>query len=81
MSVILYTRAGCHLCQAVEDWLLEAGVAWQSADITADPLLYERYKYRIPVVEREGREVLAAPITRADVQRVFLGDGWNRSMV
>ena len=73
MSVILYTRAGCHFCQAVKDRLLEAGVTWQPADITADPLLYERYQYRIPVVEREGREVLAAPITRADVRRVFVG--------
>ena len=55
-------------------WLLEAGVTWQPADITADAALFERYKHRVPVVEWDGREVLCAPITRADVRRVFTGE-------
>ncbi len=72
--VVLYTRPGCHLCEEVEVWLLEAGVTWQPVDITADVALFERYQHRIPVVEWDGREVLCAPITRADVRRVFTGD-------
>jgi hypothetical protein len=58
----------------VESWLLEAGVTWQPVDITADAALFERYKYRIPVMDVDGREVLCAPITRADVRRVFAGE-------
>jgi glutaredoxin len=73
-TTTLYTRPGCHLCEEVESWLLEAGVTWKSADITADPVLFQRYKYRIPVVETGGCEVLCAPISRADVRRVFAGE-------
>jgi glutaredoxin len=74
MRAVLYTRPGCHLCEEVESWLLEAGVTWQPVDITADAALFERYKYRIPVMDVDGREVLCAPITRADVRRVFAGE-------
>jgi glutaredoxin len=74
MRIVLYTRPGCHLCEEVEDWLVEAGVVWQSVDITVTPPLYELYRYRIPVIECDGREVLAAPITRAELRRAVLGD-------
>ena len=73
-NIVLYTRTGCHLCEEVEAWLLEAGVTWQPVDITADVALFEQYKHRIPVVEWDGREVLCAPITRTDVRRVFTGE-------
>lgn len=79
MGILLYTRPGCHLCQEVEGWLVEAGVAWQPVDITAAPLIYERYKWKIPIVEIDGREVLSAPITRADLRRALIGDGCNLS--
>ena len=65
--IVLYTKSGCHLCEEVEGWLLEAGVTWRPVDVAADPALYERYKYRIPVLDVDGREMLAAPITRDDV--------------
>ncbi len=71
MHIVLYTRPGCHLCEQVEGWLLEAGVSWQPVDITAEEALFEQYRYRIPVVDVDGREVLCAPITRADVRRVL----------
>jgi hypothetical protein len=71
MRIFLYTRPGCHLCEEVEGWLLEAGVSWQPVDITAEASLFERYRYRIPVIAVDGREVLCAPITRADVRRAL----------
>jgi glutaredoxin len=71
MPIVLYTQPGCHLCEEVEGWLLEAGVPWQTVDITTDVALFERYRYRIPVMEVGGREVLCAPITRADVGRAL----------
>ena len=71
--VVLYTRPGCHLCEEVESWLLEVGVSRQPADITADVALFERYRYQIPVIDVDGRQVLCAPITRANVRQVFTG--------
>jgi glutaredoxin len=69
--IVLYARPGCHLCEEVEGWLLEIGASWKTIDITADTALFERYRYRIPVVEVDRREVLCAPITRADVRRAL----------
>jgi hypothetical protein len=54
------------------------GVTWQPVDIMADVALFEQHQHRIPVVEWDGREVLSAPITRADVRRVFRRIEWNR---
>ena len=67
IHIVLYTKPGCHLCEEVEGWLLEGGTTWLPIDITADPALYERYRYRIPVLDVNGREALAAPITRDEV--------------
>jgi glutaredoxin len=74
MRVVLYTKPGCHLCEEVESWLLEAGVTWQSVDITTNVTLFERYKQRIPVMDVDESEALCAPITRADVRRVVAGE-------
>jgi glutaredoxin len=72
--IVLYTKPGCHLCEQVEGWLLEVGAAWQAVDITADAALYVKYRDRIPVIDLDGREVLAAPIMRAEVRRVLTGE-------
>jgi len=53
--LIMYTRAGCHLCEEAAALLDRAGIAWRPADIDADPALEERYGLRIPVLRRSGR--------------------------
>ncbi len=77
--IVLYTKPGCHLCEEVEGWLLEASLTWQSIDITADAGLFDRYRYRVPVVDVDGREVLCAPITRADVRQALGGVSFGNS--
>jgi Glutaredoxin-like domain (DUF836) len=64
-------RPGCHLCEEAEGWLLEAGVSWEPTDIAADAALFEQYRYRIPVINVDGHEVLGAPMTREDVRRTL----------
>ena len=75
-TITLYTRAGCHLCEAAEAVIRD--VAGDHADvrlvdIDADPALTERYTVRVPVVEIDGVEIaefevdprqLAAALTR-----------------
>ena len=59
-TVTLYTRAGCHLCEAAEATIraaLGAGDDLRLVDIDADPALTERYTVRVPVVEVDGVEV------------------------
>ena len=58
--VTLYTRAGCHLCEAAEAVLrdLAPGRAEiRIVDIDADPELQRRFTVRVPVVEVDGVEV------------------------
>ncbi|MBT8145903.1 MAG: glutaredoxin family protein [Gammaproteobacteria bacterium] len=56
-KIILYTTAGCHLCEQAEELLRyvasEVAVEWQPVDIADDPSLLERYGIRIPVLQRE----------------------------
>jgi glutaredoxin len=60
VRVVLYSRAGCHLCEAAR----EALVAEQTrspfdlveVDVESDDELEREYGIRIPVVEIDGEE-------------------------
>lgn len=58
--IVLYTRAGCHLCdtakEALERVRARTGVGWVEVDIDADAGLTAEYGDRIPVVLLDGRE-------------------------
>ena len=76
--VILYTRAGCHLCHDARQVLLELcaeeGVEWTEIDIDAagDPrvnaALRERLSDLVPVVEVDGVQVGYWRIKEANVR-------------
>jgi glutaredoxin len=55
--ITLYTRAGCHLCEAAETALDEAGIAYDRVDIETDDELFKRYLERIPVLTLDGEEL------------------------
>lgn len=58
--VTLYTRVGCHLCEAAEAVIahLAPGRAEvHVVDIDTDPHLQSRYTIRVPVVEVDGVEI------------------------
>jgi hypothetical protein len=56
--VVLYARAGCHLCDVARDVVLgqrdRLGFDFQEIDIEADDELELEYGIRIPVVEVDG---------------------------
>jgi len=60
VSVYLYSRPGCHLCDRARDVLEAAGIAFEEVDITTDPALEAEYGVLIPVVEQEGRQLFEA---------------------
>jgi glutaredoxin len=59
-KVILYTRAGCHLCEDAKGVLdavrSERPFDLDVVDIDTDPALREAYKLEIPVVLVDGRK-------------------------
>lgn len=60
MTITVYLRQGCHLCeQALADIARVAGPAHpvREIDIDAEPSLVARYGEEVPVIEVAGREV------------------------
>jgi glutaredoxin len=55
MDVVLYTRAGCHLCDDAHALLVDHGLQPQLVDIDADPSLRALFNECVPVVEIEGK--------------------------
>jgi glutaredoxin len=53
--IVLYTRAGCHLCDDAQQLLLTHGIVPECIDIDADPDLRERFDTCVPVVEINGK--------------------------
>lgn len=55
MTLTLFTRDGCPLCDEAKDALARAGASWEEIDVDADPVLRDRYGERVPVIEVDGR--------------------------
>jgi glutaredoxin len=58
--VTLYTRRGCHLCEAAERVIrqvAEGRAEVELIDIDADPAITDRYTVRVPVVAVDGVEI------------------------
>ena len=57
-DLVLYTTAGCHLCEQAEDILYRCKAVFSAVDIADDADLIRRYGVRIPVVaDAAGREL------------------------
>jgi len=73
--VVLYGKAECHLCEEAEAMLApvaaELGVPYRKVDITSEPALFERFRYRIPVIEVPGGQSLDWPTTPERVRRAI----------
>lgn len=84
ITVTLYTRPGCHLCEQVEKDLgeLQAEYPHKLAliDIESDPAMLERFALEIPVVEA-GPYRLTAPISRQKLQMTLGAAADRRSQL
>ncbi len=77
VTVTLYTRRGCHLCEHAKEAILAAKAgdfAMDEIDIDADPDLRERYTNDVPVVAIDGVDLFwhhVDPVAfAAEVRRV-----------
>ncbi|WP_420627503.1 glutaredoxin family protein [Candidatus Leptofilum sp.] len=71
ITITLFTKAGCGLCNEVKDnlELLRTSFPHQllEVDISEDDGLFQKYRYTIPVVHI-GEIELAAPITAVQLR-------------
>ena len=76
MTITLYTRAGCHLCEEAERVLRAEQAArpfrLELVDIDRDPELVRRYGVRVPVVALDGEELFEYEVP-PDLLRAWLG--------
>jgi glutaredoxin len=84
-TITLYAKAGCHLCDEAREHLeelmarrqgrdgqgIELAVELAEVDIRRDEALFERYRYRIPVIAVDGVERLEGRIEAADVAHLL----------
>jgi glutaredoxin len=71
MSLILYSRPECGLCDKAEALLAEAGMgsAYAKVDIDSDVELLQRYRDQIPVLFNDDTgEKLAWPFTASQAR-------------
>ena len=76
-DVIVYSRAGCHLCdvvkQQLEQWRKRADFTWREIDIDADPELLRLYNEEVPVVFIDGRKAFKYHLNERDFFRRLEG--------
>lgn len=74
-TITLYAKAGCHLCDEAREFLENAAADHDfelvEIDIRRDPDLFERYRYRIPVITVDGVERLEGRIGEDEVWALF----------
>ena len=74
MRVVLYSRAGCHLCDVAREVLLgeRATVAFDLVEVddVGDDDLERGYGIRIPVVEIDGEERFEYEVDAAELRSI-----------
>ncbi|MEA2360510.1 MAG: hypothetical protein QOI62_3770 [Solirubrobacteraceae bacterium] len=68
MSLVLYSRPGCHLCEDARAVLARIGHPFEELDIEADDALLRRYLERIPVVVLDGAELYDYVVDEPDLR-------------
>ncbi len=70
-SVILYTRAGCHLCDDAHARLVQHGLNPELIDIDTNPELRARYDTCVPVVMIDGKERFRGRVNEVLLRRLL----------
>ena len=76
IAVTFYTKAGCHLCEEARDMLEDIAALTQfeltEIDIRSNPAIFEKYRYRIPVIIIDSEEnILEGRIEFRDLAKAF----------
>ncbi len=70
-QILLFTRAGCHLCEEAEALLIRHGLSPHKLDIDASPELKMKYDTCVPVVVIDGIERFRGQVNEVLLKRLF----------
>ena len=71
MSLVLYGKPGCHLCDDARVVLERVGAPFDEVDITSDDALHAAYLERIPVITLDGEERFEYFVDEAALRRLL----------
>ena len=76
MRLTLYSKPGCHLCDEAKAKIARLtargyDLTVDERDITSDAVIFERYRYAIPVVELPDGRALEAPISEYKLEQMI----------
>ena len=74
-EVTFYTKAGCHLCEEAREMLedIAALTTYEltEIDIRSNPTIFEKYRYRIPVIMINNDTLIEGRIEFRDLAKAF----------
>jgi glutaredoxin len=74
-EVTFYTKAGCHLCEEARDMLEDIAALTtyelREIDIRSNPTVFEKYRYRIPVIVINNETLIEGRIQFRDLAKAF----------
>ena len=71
MSLRLYGRRHCHLCEEMAEALRRRGVAFEEVDVDSSAELKERYGRFVPVLaDAQGKELCRYRLNDAALQQI-----------
>ena len=74
-EVTFYTKPGCHLCEEAQDMLEDIAALTTykltEIDIRRDPAIFEKYRYRIPVIIINNDTIIEGRIEFKDLAKAF----------
>ena len=72
-EVILYTRAGCHLCEEAKEEIRrvrkDTPFTFRSVDIDRDPALVALYNEEVPVIFVNGKKAFRYQVDPAELRK------------
>lgn len=71
MTLVLVSRADCHLCDDALALIRELGAEPELADVDSDDSLHDQYDWRVPVLLLDGRVVAEGRMTRDQVRKAL----------
>jgi hypothetical protein len=73
LTLVLYTRAGCHLCDEMKAEIARAKLGercvLREVDVDSDPVLAELHGRSVPVLSIAGRPAFKGRLTVEDLRR------------
>ena len=82
VRITLYSRPGCHLCEAMRDVAVavarERGATFEEVDVDEDPVVAAQYDLEVPVLCVNGTKAFSIRVTPALLQeRVHPPDNYQ----